>query len=99
MSHGELVGVDITISTASAFGKSFDGAPRTLDTVLAHELVHAWRLTAGLAPILPSAGASAREETLTTYLENEYRFARNLGQRSYYGIIGGQPYLPIPHYP
>jgi hypothetical protein len=57
-----------------------DGSPRVFEMTLAHEVGHAARIIRGQA--LPDFMA---EEYLITNLENQYRFARGIAQRTFYG--------------
>jgi hypothetical protein len=92
---GEIVGYDVKISSTSfegILGVYPDGAPKTLETLLAHELGHAARLIRNQASLNWNV-----EEVLMTELENQYRYARNIKpQRTSYD---GHGIIPVKTYP
>jgi hypothetical protein len=92
---GEIIGYDIKISATSIegiLGVYPDGAPKTLETLLAHEFCHAARF------IRRATYPNVRvEEVYVTGLENEYRYARGIApQRQSYD---GHGELPVKTYP
>jgi len=86
-----VIGIDIRITKFSFAGdntKYEDGSPRTLETVVAHEVGHAARIINGPAATTRFGYSSTSrmvEEVAVTNLENQYRFARGIPQRQTYG--------------
>lgn len=79
---GKLAYVQIDISDISVLpGSTYsDGSPKTLETVLAHEMGHAYRIINAQANL-----GLLGEELTVSGLENQYRFAQGIQQRQYYG--------------
>lgn len=90
-----LMGVSVQISSFSYLNGDSevfpDGSPHLLECTLAHELSHAYRLIRG--ENFPNWVA---EELWVSRIENQYRFARGIGQRKFYDKAG---VMPIKQYP